>query len=704
MALDFDEQTGQVLSFERSSDLASDVLTTIFGDIWGDATGSLASGFFEVLVPLHALCAVVIAWIMLVRCVSGSVGAAREGWIGRSLWVPVRFATAMAMITPLAHGLCALHLLVASMVGVSIHMANSMVEGVLGVFAEKSTLTSTLPGESGYSIVANALESGASITGAGRSQGKVLAVQMLRNEAFLYYLYETLGCSVPEGGFARNMREEVDPQTGDHILYFVPDGRMECTRGYVQKERIAYGGFVIPKSTSTDGVITVPMEERVELVKKALEWVEETEAPLHFARVQMLGQERAGVVQDRHAVHAVGIRYARELTQLVQGQGTRSQELTERLASLLAESKQLGWFALGSHYWTYVLLEQELASFDSVPCAWIEPKYYSFAEVIPPSFVTAFWPRINEASYLGEEPSESLFAKIVHAITPFTGLPKRLQESPDALVSTVRMARWVSGTCTAIWLGAETAKLAALSGSTLITKNLLGRVGDLLTGGGEALHTTVATLVADVSFFLKLILLPLWSFATVVAYCVPAIPFVLWICAIGSWLVQVVEAFVAAPLWILAHAIPEGEGFAGRYGRQGYMLLLQMLLRPCLLCIGLFGSFCSMRATGHIIGALVSPFIDGEAAQSVFTLGIVGCIALFVIVVGAVSVLTWKLFFFVTTMPDSVFRWIGSGICTPSAKTSIVEMQAHGSHAASLVGRAATNTLGRHALGSPKKP
>jgi len=58
------------------------------------------------------------------------------------------------------------------------------------------------------------------------------------------------------------------------------------------------------------------------------------------------------------------------------------------------------------------------------------------------------------------------------------------------------------------------------------------------------------------------------------AYYLPAIPIIFWVLGIVGWLIMVLGAVVAAPLWAASHVLPEGEGFAGPAARQGYMLLV----------------------------------------------------------------------------------------------------------------------------------
>ncbi|MCR4666751.1 MAG: DotA/TraY family protein [Desulfovibrio sp.] len=665
-----------------ATDLSREVLSTIFGDNWWDTSvASLPSqGIFDMLMTLNAIACAVIAWLMILTLIVSSVGAAQEGRaMGgkyKTPWIPLRFAFSIAAVTPVHHGLCAMQIMLLCCVGASVNMANTMLDTALDWIRQNGTLSavnSRSAGES-YSLTGNSLDVGNAITGASKTGGKTLAVQILETEAFLTYLNRELGCSTPDRNFASHLRTETDGESGETVLLFVPDGRIECQRGYVQKNPRDFGGFSLPMTVKDDIRVALPAEIRIGLLKELITAVEESGAPERFASMRMRGEEMADVSRLRQTIHALGVRYALALSAKARGQGKRSKEMQARLDAQQAGISGLGWFGLGSHYWTLATLEQELTAFDDVHVGWIEPRFRSFSELLPASFVTAFWPRIREAASLGETPSADLWAKILESISPFTGMSKRfanaLGESPDALLAMVSLARWTSGTCTSILVAAEASKLAAIGGTKLLTKNVAGRVADFFTGGGEASESVAKAAIQDFSFFLRLIILPIWAFSTFVAYLVPAIPFLIWLAAIAGWVVLTLEAVIAAPLWLIGHAMPEGEGFAGLHGRSGYMLVLSVLLRPALLVLSMLTCFIVMRATGSIIGALLGPFIDAEAGMSAISLGIVGCIFLFIIICGATTLLTWKLFELVTQMPDRIIRWIGQQIASLGSESS----------------------------------
>ena len=657
-----------------TTDLSREVLTTLFGDSWWNLSNSgTTQAIFELLLTLNGICAVVVAWIMILTLLISASGAAQgqHSLGGKYLnpWVPLRFAFAMACVTPIHHGLCAMQILLLASVGVSINMANSMLDTALNWLKTESTLTAVNSASQGqdYSLWQGTLDVGDSVTGASKISGKTLAVQILQAEAFLIYLHNELGCNAPDSNFAEHLSEVHDPKTGMVTLYFNGSGRLQCQRGSLRKEPAAFGGFTLSKNQSNDVVYRVDLSERVRVLKDLISKVEQTGAPAHFATMQFAENsgEAVTVVEDRSKVQALGVAYAAKLAALTRGHGERSTQLQQKLELFIANAKALGWFGLGSHYWT-LAIEQELQAHDDLSVGFLAPNYRSFGDCLPASFATGFWPRLNEASYLGDQPSDSLWEKLWEYLTPFTGLSKRfayaLEASPDALLAMVDLARWTSATCTSILVAAEAAKLAALGGSKLLTKNAAMRVADFFTGGGEASDSVMRALLEDLSFFLRLVILPLWVFATFVAYLVPAMPFLIWVAAIAGWVVLTLEAIIAAPIWLIGHAMPDGEGFAGAHGRSGYMLVLSILLRPCLLVLSMLVCFMVLRATGSIIGSLMAPFIDGQAGLSGFTLGIVGCVFMFIITCGTIALLTWKLFDLVTQMPDRIIRWVGQQI------------------------------------------
>lgn len=120
------------------------------------------------------------------------------------------------------------------------------------------------------------------------------------------------------------------------------------------------------------------------------------------------------------------------------------------------------------------------------------------------------------------------------------------------------------------------------------------------------------------------------------------------------------ESLVAAPLWIVGHALPEGEGFAGEHGRRGYMLFLGILVRPFLMLMGLCCAMVLINTVGRLIAIMVTTYVASwEAHASGWIVPIISLIA-YVLILGALMILmSHKTFSLIVRLPDNVLAWVG---------------------------------------------
>ena len=185
-------------------------------------------------------------------------------------------------------------------------------------------------------------------------------------------------------------------------------------------------------------------------------------------------------------------------------------------------------------------------------------------------------------------------------------------------------------------------------------------VVDVAHSMGKALSfvgKAIPNLDKYISFVLFTVFLPLLLYGLALAYYLPAIPFIRWISALVGWIILVVEALVAAPLWLCAHALPEGDGAAGQHGKRGYFLLLGILIRPPLMVCGFFAAVILMNVVGRLLGAGFELFVGGTMQTKV--IGITGTFSMLVIL-GIVVIMTANKFFsLIHYLPEHVTNWIG---------------------------------------------
>jgi conjugal transfer/type IV secretion protein DotA/TraY len=197
----------------------------------------------------------------------------------------------------------------------------------------------------------------------------------------------------------------------------------------------------------------------------------------------------------------------------------------------------------------------------------------------------------------------------------------------------------------------------AMAGVSMLTeKTPAGNVGKVVTK-----IPFVKTLLDAVkgAFHVILILgLALFAFGVILAYWLPMLPFINWIGGLVGWVLATLEMLIAAPVWLAAHLHPEGEGVSGRYAASGYMILLELLLRPALMILGLIVSILSADAlldfiSGQYLLAFASVQFDDIFKSPV---GWVMKILIYCVLCWMVVNFCFKA---INEVPNKVMSWIG---------------------------------------------
>jgi len=148
------------------------------------------------------------------------------------------------------------------------------------------------------------------------------------------------------------------------------------------------------------------------------------------------------------------------------------------------------------------------------------------------------------------------------------------------------------------------------------------------------------------------------SAATVLAVYTPLMPFLLFLGAAFGWLLLVIEAMAAAPLWAVMHLSPAGDDLMGS-ARQGYSLLLSLMLRPALIVIGFGASVLVVYPMGMLLNLVFfNVFImSGAQGGSFFTVFML--IAGTVVYAAVLLSLLHKAFALIHRIPDELLKWFG---------------------------------------------
>lgn len=149
---------------------------------------------------------------------------------------------------------------------------------------------------------------------------------------------------------------------------------------------------------------------------------------------------------------------------------------------------------------------------------------------------------------------------------------------------------------------------------------------------------------------------------------IPLVPYIIWIAVILAWVIAVVEAVIAAPLWMLSHVSGEGEGIATGAGEAGYKFVAAVFLRPTLSVISFFVASLVVMAMADVINTSFMEMVkkvQSDSMTGMFTL--VGFIGVYT---GLCSMLINKSFGLTLTLPSSILSGLAAACRTTMATTA----------------------------------
>jgi hypothetical protein len=142
------------------------------------------------------------------------------------------------------------------------------------------------------------------------------------------------------------------------------------------------------------------------------------------------------------------------------------------------------------------------------------------------------------------------------------------------------------------------------------------------------------------------------------AYILPLLPFIHFVFAVFGWILALVEAVIEIPIFALAHLDPEGEGVFPQATRAGYHLLLKLILRPLLICIGFIVSILLMNGMIDFVNLVFNATVF--AVQTNSSVSIFSQIIYTIIYARLVYSICNSCFKAIDYIPNHALRWIGA--------------------------------------------
>lgn len=245
---------------------------------------------------------------------------------------------------------------------------------------------------------------------------------------------------------------------------------------------------------------------------------------------------------------------------------------------------------------------------------------------------------------------------------------------------------------------------------------LLGGVAGLM-GGGD-----LGAAAMSMAGFFGMVATTGLMIGFILFYVLPFMPFIYFFFGVASWVKSIFEAIVGVPLWALAHLRIDAEGIPGQAATNGYMLLLEIFLRPIFILFGLLASVIILSAQVKALNEIFTLVVSNLNGYSQEITGVTGCVtgtlsglteaelgamtgaqqfmrgpideffftAMYAIIVYMMANISFKL---IDTLPNQMLRWFGSGASSFADDNSGVKSAGEFSKYASVGGTAIGSQL-----------
>lgn len=230
------------------------------------------------------------------------------------------------------------------------------------------------------------------------------------------------------------------------------------------------------------------------------------------------------------------------------------------------------------------------------------------------------------------------------------------------------------------FMGAINQMTGQIAGSNLNHMSQMKSFGDSIVVAGWGLLGTMATAAGVagswagkvvsagfdagaslqfVSGVVAVLVLGLLGFGATLSTYAPLIPFITWVASVANWVVLVIEAVLAAPIWAAAHIHPDGDDAVGR-GGMGYGMILSLIMRPPLMIFGLVTAMLLSEPLSGLVNTGFMTAVAGVQADSMT--GLVSFLAYVAIYTIMMTTILHIIFSLIHWLPDHVPKWIGGAI------------------------------------------
>lgn len=617
-------------------DKAADILAELFGGEWWKIlwSGQDIQGDPSLIIPLlevlNSVTLAAVALVLIYVVAHAMIGSAHEGTpLGRrlhSIWVPVRAVFSITLLSPLpwCKSLCVIQGIVLSFVGMSIELANLTMYAGIDYMAKN-----------GGQVVASAPNN---LDSAGVDVAKVA----LNNYAIQYHQFYFQQEDDLYNGYTKTKSE---PFLQKAKSYFGVQGMTNIYYDFRAPENYNDGtmGRITLKCKDPDAFLC---QARQVALEDLLAYSENVAAE-KIRKLNGLSHDIPSESETVRQIEAFGSTIKDAVQIEISAEDT---ELNQEIEAFTDAIKDQGFALLGTYFWTMsrfstALNEQVHANItteDYNKDLLDDQTIYRFNQIdVNMHAMNAYFGRTQRMQDVASMGYGSIDREYT---TEDNGWGKISAATSNFFLS------GVDGFMKAITSGNPIANLAGWGHN--IMNSIMVATPVLI---GLSLVPIVGKLAMPV---LLLVFPPMFLLGLVLAYYLPAIPFIFWIVGLFSWVLMVIEAMVAAPIWAAMHANPDGEGLAGNKAGTGYNIFFQVLLRPALMVAGFFFALLLIHVIPHF-GELFSGFFRGLSANETLAGPITAAAGM---VMGSILIvmLCQKAFKMIYLLPEGLAKWMGS--------------------------------------------
>ena len=661
----------------NKSDLSSNLIGKIIGQPWANLGGNvLSAGISSVLLPiLQALNTGALLFVS-VYCVyifaMGSVSIAHSGnWndsqMFSTFWSPIRSVSAIALCTPLPSGLSVLQNMILVALAMSINFANNVsekfMEHIQDVAGISLTASVSPRAEDDFGKIFGAISNGLGIQAAARGiygiglqnsstfkineindKGKyIITLQMTPPKRVSQSDMPTITIESPDESVAVGIRNGVINMYSagmEGFLKFLSEnveerGRKSDLKGVVSEMHTAYSKSVLEGYKAALANMSGKNGFSKEIIKNMSEqtkvygWVTTGLYPFAIARAQ---GEALDAVKSTVTV-TNGVDPATTMRKIMSVATPEISVLRELFTTI--EDEIIATRAAGAYAGLQGVGTQRPGQDGD-------------------SFLATFWDKMSEI--VDKKMPEMLVEKLKES-NPLAVL----YGFGDILIGIgAGGLTLLAGVAGAIEASSWTSKAIATGAQ------LLGVVGAPLSGGASIPAAGAITAASGFAGGMVTVWMPILTaamamvmgFGLACCYLLPIIPIIFWGRALISWIVLVLETLISAPFWAAAHIFPEGVGLAGSHARRGYLMLMDVFIRPVLLVCGAIISVLLLQAMGSFMAEILGIWSTStNQAGGYWIVGV--CVTTGSMIFLMYYTTKWLFLQAVGVFPEKVIRWLG---------------------------------------------